>query len=197
MSDRLNKRSRGVLLGKLTDKAFKKKFEVLAAKKKTMFAKVMASVFRAEAKWLAAAPKGALPTSGYLEIVMRGDNTVALQGDPVSVPYTWYTEHVRYHYNRTISWDSLSKKITTGLATELKAFLDECVALDKEHEKFKSEARAVLDSVTTVKRLYEVWPELNELMPPVVDQTVSVGQQLAPVTADLNRALGIGNGAKS
>lgn len=60
------------------------------------------------------------------------------------------------------------------------------------HEKMRADKRrirTVMDSVTTVKRLTEVWPEVADYLPEEVSGPA--GQLPAEIIADLNKSLGL------
>ena len=52
-----------------------------------------------------------------------------------------------------------------GAVPELDIFVDEAIAMEAEYQNIKREVMAVLNSVTTLKRLGEVWPECAQFFP--------------------------------
>lgn len=73
---------------------------------------------------------------------------------------------------------------------------DEFYALEKRREELENRAKvikaqvwAVVDSVTTIKKLLEVWPEARELLPP--DEQPVITNVPAVLITSLNSAIGL------
>lgn len=60
------------------------------------------------------------------------------------------------------------------LTLEFNSISNDWNNLKTESIRLRSEVRAVLDSVTTVKRLLEVWPEVKDLLPELKKPTVNL-----------------------
>ena len=69
------------------------------------------------------------------------------------------------------------------------ALRDDQRELDKEISQLKNRALAIINSVTTVKRLLEVWPEVAEFLPE--ENAGPVGGVPAVLIEDLNNAFGL------
>lgn len=92
---------------------------------------------------------------------------------------------MRFH-SRT----SLDEGVYEGLPAAFEAIrpsLEELVALYDERRTMEAEVRAVVSSVTTEKRLYEVWPELVEIVPPT--ESSARGTALAVNIDELNKKI--------
>ena len=75
------------------------------------------------------------------------------------------------------------------LTEQLYAIDHDAAALKSEREQLTMSLRAVLDSVTTDKRLVEVWPEAVAFIP-VAERAASPQLPALPI-ADLNRMIGL------
>lgn len=67
-------------------------------------------------------------------------------------------------------------------------------ALKNEKRTTKSNARAVLDSVSTLKKLIEVWPEVEQFVEDFKPSATGKAQLPALPLKDLNRSLGLNKG---
>lgn len=72
---------------------------------------------------------------------------------------------------------------------EIRKILKEMYKLGKDMDDFLEESRHAIFSCTTVKKLIEVWPEIEELIPK--DWGVSTSKQLAVPVDELNKSLGL------
>ena len=75
------------------------------------------------------------------------------------------------------------------LTVEFFALQDAETALENERRQVAQSVRAAVGSVTTVKRLLELWPEVAELLPPTEEAARTNLQALQ--VADLNAMLGL------
>ena len=66
---------------------------------------------------------------------------------------------------------------------------DEDRALIDEEKRLRIEALSVLESVTTIKRLVDVWPEVEPFLKQIAPTPKA--QVPAPIVADLNKKLGL------
>lgn len=77
-------------------------------------------------------------------------------------------------------------------AALLKA-VEERAELRKEQSRFSTQVRAILQPIKTYKKLYAVWPELEELKAQIgdTDQVIEKGKSLAVQVDSLNKLLGL------
>lgn len=74
------------------------------------------------------------------------------------------------------------------LTAEFHAIHDAQQAIEKQREEIEASVRAAVSSVTTVKKLLEIWPEASELIP----ETVTPTKQLPALPReDLNAMIGL------
>lgn len=71
----------------------------------------------------------------------------------------------------------------------LRPSLEELITLHIERHVMQSEVRAVVESVTTFKRLYEVWPELIEIIPPPDDNRRATSKAMTVNIDKLNEKI--------
>ena len=72
----------------------------------------------------------------------------------------------------------------------LQTFVEKRDAMRDERGELGRKLGALLNSVTTVKKLYEVWPELAEIVKQPEEQTAN-GTALTVSVADLNKTIGL------
>lgn len=75
------------------------------------------------------------------------------------------------------------------LTVEFHKLDDDKRAIDQRNEEVKVNVRAALNSVSTVKRLLEVWPESKELLPDDLDTAKAALPALK--VCDLNKMIGL------
>lgn len=187
MSDRLTKSARESIAAQLIEKAFGEK-KAMDARKKAVFKLLIDDYHRDHKAVMKKLPKGALPVANYITIIYLGNEpNIHLEGPetPVFKSFFEYGSVARY------SMDSLQKKLSPEVFATLKSLVADIRAYHNEKRKFSSDVEAVLESVTTYKRLYEVWPEVAQVKPPIESPKRATGQQLAPVTSHLTAALGL------
>ena len=77
------------------------------------------------------------------------------------------------------------------LRTDLHAFLRKKLKLESDKAAARSEIEAVLYSITTVKKLLAVWPELASVPGLDLEPEATAGQQMVVSLAELNKTLGL------
>lgn len=69
------------------------------------------------------------------------------------------------------------------------AYAEEALAIEEEGKELKAKLEALVNSVTTTKKLYEVWPELATIVPNTWEQRDTHGTALVVSVADLNKTI--------
>lgn len=81
-------------------------------------------------------------------------------------------------------------KRTPAAFEAAEAFAKAQADFDDRRRAFSDKVRTVLASVTTTKRLYEIWPELDEIVPqPKDDRIVARAHQLSTYVHELNKVI--------
>lgn len=129
-------------------------------------------------KQMAALPDGFLPTDGDVKVQFEGQRFTRV----------YFGERRRiaksHEYNAARVYDA--KHPLTARYDAWKKAQDD---LDAEKSKAKSSAEAVLNSVTTVKKLIEVWPEVEQFARPFAVESPS--RAIALPIRELNARLGL------
>lgn len=171
-STRLTTPIRDALLEKLLERAFKTRCEDFLKRAATFAVKVHADVFGDDLAKMKALPKGWLPTDDDIMVRFGGDQTRlsfrgslgscgipdifrqcgALGGDNVYLVFTSATQN------------STAKVYNArdALATEYEAFINERKDLVEEIGRAARTVRAALNSVRTIQKLIDIWPEVEE-----------------------------------
>lgn len=91
--------------------------------------------------------------------------------------------------SRLNRWDSINVAVLSApLRKRVESLRDEFIAKHKEREALSTKLRGLLLAATTVGKLYEMWPELEEIVPrPKV--AVLPSRALAPVVDELNKLI--------
>lgn len=92
-------------------------------------------------------------------------------------------------YRLTPSRDLCLLAADDPLTVEFHKLDDEKRSLEQQHEEVKVNVYAALNSVSTVKRLLEVWPECKELLPADLDTAKAAMPAL--IVSDLNKMIGL------
>lgn len=189
MSTRLTNDARKNIVRKLMQRAFDTQDQALQHEGGKVLEAVIKDFHRAHWSLIEQMPEGWMSTVIEKRFKVRGD------GDDVTLkaPYPIRTSKAfpQSSYYDGISLASLKPALTASAYNKLEAHLDKVTAHNALKEKTRDEITAMVNSVTTYKKLYEIWPELGEAIP-LVDPDSGMGKQLAPNTAELNRVLGLG-----
>ena len=129
-------------------------------------------------KQMAALPDGFLPTDSDVKVQFEGQRfTHVYFGERRRIART-------HEYNAARVYEA-KHPLTVRYDAWKKAQDD----LNAEKSKAKSSAEAVLGSVTTVKKLIEVWPEVEQFARPFAVESPS--RAIALPIKDLNKSLGL------
>lgn len=146
---------------------------------------------KAERDRMANLPKGYLPTNSSAKVGVEEGQVFEISfGSSQRVPF----EHTWYGGNSVPIVAIIPPDHPYLLVqAEEQAASEEVLRLESALAELKRElhcrAVAVIDSVTTVKRLLEVWPEVHDFLPE--ENAGPVGNLPAVLVSDLNAALGL------
>lgn len=193
MSARLNHRMRKDIAKRLDAIAFTKRREADAKARAEMLMILYDDYHRKEKAAMAMLPKGFLPvrTSSMHVVVPKHENDIEL---PLPAGGLECADKFINHkdWKRRSSLASLLERHTKPVGEKLKKVIDQSVQLQRDVEKFKTDTEALLASVTTIKRLYEIWPELKEFPTAKIGEYAPVAKLPAPSTTALTEALRLG-----
>lgn len=140
-------------------------------------------------------------------VVDLDDATHVIEADyprrlPGNLPRRFDAVKHRTRTDRAWSWSTDEAGDYKGVFKLLEPHARKLIELDAEREALRAKLKALVYSVTTVKKLYEVWPELAEIVP-MPEDTTNTGTALTVSVADLNKAIplpskkvGVRKGAK-
>lgn len=114
------------------------------------------------------------------------------QGRAVDLPYNGGKgKHVHKHLCRSSYRNRVAITADNPLNDEFDAIEAEQKVINDLRTSVKSEVTAMVNSVTTIKKLLEIWPEAKELLPP--DEQVKSTAMVASVD-NLNTMIGLPSG---
>lgn len=179
MAVRLSNYIREQVLNAVLKHAFEAREKALEAEKFALGDAVYNDIYPEPLrKQMAALPDGFLPT----------DSDVKVQFEGQRFTHVYFGERRRiaksHEYNAARVYDA--KHPLTARYDAWKKAQDD---LDAEKSKAKSSAKAVLNSVPTVKKLIEVWPEVEQFARPFAVESPS--RAIALPTRELNARLGL------
>lgn len=179
MAVRLSNYIREQVLNAVLKHAFEAREKALEAEKFALGDAVYNDIYPEPLrKQMAALPDGFLPTDGGVKVQFDGQRFT----------HVYFGERRRiaksHEYNAARVYDA--KHPLTARYDAWKKAQDD---LDAEKSKAKSSAEAVLNSVTTVKKLIEVWPEVEQFARPFAVESPS--RAIALPIRELNARLGL------
>lgn len=179
MAVRLSNYIREQVLNAVLKHAFEAREKALEAEKFALGDAVYNDIYPEPLrKQMAALPDGFLPTDGDVKVQFEGQRFT----------HVYFGERRRiaksHEYNAARVYDA--KHPLTARYDAWKKAQDD---LDAEKSKAKSSAEAVLNSVTTVKKLIEVWPEVEQFARPFAVESSS--RAIALPIRELNARLGL------
>jgi hypothetical protein len=142
-------------------------------------------------KRLQAAPDGWFPKASSVKVAVEDTNEVLeiKFADAQRVPYEVHNSRHGTHIASIIRPDH-PYMAARNAVRDAKAVLD---AMNKDVEEreraLRAKVKAVIESVTTIGRLVEVWPEVQDFLPEVM--AGPKGNLPATLISDLNAELGI------
>jgi hypothetical protein len=116
-----------------------------------------------------------------------GGITVIIGGQRRYADFGWDVHSKRGIYS--VSLSQIMLDVNHPLAIKLVDVQDRLVDIKAEIHDLRCELHAVLDSVTTEKRLIVVWPEAKELIPEIISSSNKMLPALR--TSSLNAAIGL------
>ncbi len=177
MSVRLTNEIRNSISSAILNRLFNDRLSKLKDEEATLAEVVYADLYLdGVQKQMHALPKGFLPS----------DNTLKIKsGD--SYEFLKLKEHrlmAQMHYHNWIVYD-----VDHPIAERLFHCVKDKESLGNERVESRAQINAVLQSVTTIKKLIEVWPEVQEFAEPFETKTVCTALSL-PIQ-ELNTRLGL------
>lgn len=179
---RLTKTLREQMRRCVLDNAFKAKEEALGKQKVEISDKIYNDIYGEHLATMNKLPKGYLQRKGYLYIAIAGQEHCL---------YFSESKLTAYNHDR---WDKA--KLYAGdepLAKEFLAVVDALEKLNTQRAAMRREIDALLNSVHTFKKLWEVWPESKSLLEKFEDKP-AVAMLPAIQIDKLNVALGLSVG---
>jgi hypothetical protein len=145
----------------------------------------------ADRKRLQSAPSGWFPEAHAVKVAVEGTNEVIeIKFDtPQRVPYDVYDSRYITHIASIISADHPYMLARTEAKEAKEALYSKQNALHEQERQLRAKVKAVVESVTTVSRLIETWPEAQELLPEV--HAGPSGGLPAGLINDLNDEIGL------
>lgn len=143
----------------------------------------------AERKRLAEAPKGWYPEVDSVRVQVEGGTVEEVEFEtPQRVPYEVENGGWR-HVTAIVSPDNHYFKVNREVSEMREALSQRREKLREDRATLRHRAEAVINSVTTVKRLLEVWPELDDFLPE--ENAGPAGDVPAIMVSDLNDQFGL------
>lgn len=192
MSTRLNKSNRNQFLSKLMAVAFNERIGADIRTRNEMFMALFDDFHRKHKAAMAQLPEEyfRLYTAPIQVMVPKAAERVKLPPPPGGIRGAFnFANHEDYRCKHSLT--ELVERHSKAVGDKLVKVVTASTALTVEMEKFRAESSAIINSVTTTKRLYEIWPELKEFPTLVVD-SVPQAKLPAPNTAELTRVLRLG-----
>lgn len=142
-------------------------------------------------KRLSAAPQGWFPKSTSVKVAVEDTNEVLeiKFAEPQRVPYEVHDNRHSTHIASIIKPDHpyMAARNAVRDAKAIKEAMDK--DLQERERALRAKVKAVVESVTTVGRLVEVWPEVQDFLPEVM--AGPKGNLPATLISDLNAELGL------
>ncbi len=185
MSTRLTKAKRDEIAKLLITRGFDYRYKTLEARGKPLFMRIVSAAWGESYELVQKIPTEMFNSDACVHVRLTCGDTYSLQSDfPKRTPSyfeTWRGER---------SARNISSPTDPTLNHDINRLLDDANAYFKERSQAEADIYMVLNSVTTTKRLYEIWPELAPVVPQV-EHATSTCTALAPVISDLNRRLNL------
>ena len=124
----------------------------------------------------------------YINYNRSNDIYPAFNGLRVRLPYG-YDEEGKYLFLPTPSNDKCLFSATDHLSIEFTELEAKGKSINKKKDDLKTTVTSILNSVSTTKRLIEVWPEAKELLPDSVEKEITGLPALQ--IADVNKLIGL------
>lgn len=125
-------------------------------------------------------PKHTVPETSRLEVYVDGEHLHLQLGKEVRIPYS---------HKHGYSTDRISFHSGIPLGAEIKKFIRERHEFSEKKTKTWESTKAVLESTTTLKKLLEIWPEV-EAFTHDIGKAKSITALAVPIET-LNRVIGL------
>lgn len=181
---RITKYDREQMVKAIAKHGFEKQLAQVDSELVALADKFYTDIFGAAQKHIKALPKGFCYSSSSFNINVNGQNRPLSMSENRSLPY-------RASYSReTIAVYEDGHE----LVVELNTLTNKKEKLVSERKAAERNANAVFESVTTYKKLWQVWPESHEILKDFDVAPTEPMLPSAPIKA-LNSALGLPSGA--
>ena len=124
----------------------------------------------------------------YVNFNRGSDINAAFNGLRICLPYG-KGEDNRYTFLLTPKYDKCLFSATDPLSIEFTELEAKGESINKKKDDLKTTVTSILNSVSTTKRLIEVWPEAKELLPDSVEREITGLPALH--IADVNKLIGL------
>lgn len=178
---RLTKQLREKMLETVLEHAFTAKQQAANRAKVAAGEKVYTDIYGAHLIAMESLPKGFMNKGRYIYIAIAGQKHCVELSEQKKIGYSHDSRH------------SETAKLYVGdevIAQEFLAAVDVSADLDKQRKAMHREVYAVLESVHTFKKLWEVWPECKSLLEKFEDKP-TIAILPAVQVHRLNAALGL------
>ena len=178
---RLTKQLREKMLETVLDHAFTSKQQAAKREKIAAGEKIYQDIYGAHLIAMDSLPKGFMNQGRFIYIAIAGQKHCVELSEVKKIGY--------YHDHR----HSETAKLYVGdetVAQEFLAAVDVSADLEKQRKAMHREVNAVLESVHTFKKLWEVWPECKSLLEKF-EQKPAIATLPAVQAHRLNAALGL------
>lgn len=180
---RITKYDREQMVKAIANHGFEKQLAQLNAELVALADKIYTDIFGAIQKHIKALPKGFCYSSSSFNINVNGQNRPLNMSEKKTLPYR------ASHSRETVAVYEDSHE----LVIELNALTNKKEKLESERKSAERNATAVFESVTTFKKLWQVWPESHEILKGFDVAPTEPMLPSAPIKA-LNSALGLPSG---
>ncbi len=203
---RLLKNQKEVILSKMMERAFKERADELREEHSDLALSFYEDIYSAsERKLLRTTTKGWFPTTSYVRIVTTGRyRDLHLDGgfrEHINRLTTVISGLLGYRHRSDVdlpipnchtSGEMKRYTVKDELAIRLEDLDNRRDSLVEEMVRTSNEIWAVIDSVSSNKRLIEIWPEIEQYVPkdpPKGEKRAVQGRAIAPIMDGLNSIL--------
>lgn len=177
----LNKTLRTSMTEAMIDFAFSKKIQDATRIKRIAGEKVYQKIYSAHLIAMESLPKGWMDKSSYIYVAIGGQRRKVE-----------FTEHKLIGKGHAGNYGSYAELFDSSepVAVEYVASCDALNTIEAERTKYKKQISALLEGITTFKKLWEVWPDCKPILEKFeVKPTIAILP--AVQLQDLNAALGL------
>lgn len=184
---RLSTMIKEIVEERLLKNAFEKREQALKKAQHRFAGKIYNDVYSLkERKAMAGMPDGFMETSSSLKVQFRGDFTHVHFGESRRIASKHKYNCSKHKYNCSKVYDA-----NDPLCDEHVKLKQEADDLEREKREARVDLNAVLDRVTTVKRLIELWPEVEPWVKDFIEPPIDSKNLPCLPISELNKTLGL------